>query len=69
MSLDRPGPEVIRAVDAGARWFEKVKLTGIREIKVDGDKRIVARPRGTAALGEVLRDSLPCVRSSAAAIA
>ncbi len=41
MSLDQPAPEVIRAVEAGARWFERVKLTGIREIKVDGDKRIV----------------------------
>ena len=46
MSLDQPTPEVIRAVDAGARWFEKVKLTGIREIKVDGDKRIVPDPVG-----------------------
>ena len=41
MTLDQPTPEVIRAVDAGARWFDQVKLTGIREIKVDGDKRIV----------------------------
>ena len=42
MSLDGPSPEVVRAVEAGARWFEKVKLTGIREIKVDGDKRIAS---------------------------
>ncbi len=41
MSLDQPTPEVVRAIEAGARWFEKIKLTGIREIKVDGDKRIV----------------------------
>jgi PelA/Pel-15E family pectate lyase len=44
MSLDRPAPEVVRAVDAGARWFEKVKLTGIREVKLDGDKRITPDP-------------------------
>jgi PelA/Pel-15E family pectate lyase len=44
MSLDQPTPEVVRTVDAGVRWFEKVKLTGIREIKVDGDKRIVPDP-------------------------
>ena len=44
MSLDGPSPEVVRAVEAGARWFEKVKLTGIREIKVDGDKRIASDP-------------------------
>ena len=44
MSLDGPSPEVVRAVQAGARWFENVKLTGIREIKVDGDKRIASDP-------------------------
>jgi PelA/Pel-15E family pectate lyase len=44
MSLERPSPEIVRAIEAGARWFEKVKLTGVREIKVDGDKRIVSDP-------------------------
>lgn len=44
MSLEHPGPDVIRAVDAGARWFEKVQLTGIREIKVGGDKRVIGDP-------------------------
>jgi PelA/Pel-15E family pectate lyase len=44
MSLDGPSPEVVRAVQAGARWFENVRLTGIREIKVDGDKRIASDP-------------------------
>jgi pectate lyase len=41
MSLDRPGPEVIRAVKAGAKWFESAQLPGIRQVIVDGDKRIV----------------------------
>ena len=41
MSLEKPGPEVIRAVHAGARWFETARLNGIRQEKVDGDKRIV----------------------------
>jgi PelA/Pel-15E family pectate lyase len=44
MSLEKPGPEIIRAVDAGVAWFEKVKLTGIRQTKVDGDKRIISDP-------------------------
>jgi PelA/Pel-15E family pectate lyase len=44
MSLDRPGPEVVGAVDAGVRWFDKVKIDGIREIRIDGDKRIVPGP-------------------------
>ena len=44
MSLDHPTPDVVRAVEAGARWFDKVRLTGIRETKVDGDKRIMRDP-------------------------
>jgi pectate lyase len=44
MSLDRPGPEVVAAVEAGARWFEKVKLTGIKQVTVGGDKKIVPDP-------------------------
>jgi PelA/Pel-15E family pectate lyase len=30
MSIDRPSPEVIRAVNAAAEWFRAAKLTGIR---------------------------------------
>ncbi len=44
MSLDHPEPQVVRAVEAGARWFDQVKLTGIREVKVDGDKRVKSDP-------------------------
>jgi len=44
MSLNQPGPEVIRAVNAGAEWFESAKLAGIRQRIVDGDKRIVQDP-------------------------
>jgi PelA/Pel-15E family pectate lyase len=44
MSLDHPGSDVVRAVEAGAAWFDNVKLTGIRETKVDGDKKIVHDP-------------------------
>jgi PelA/Pel-15E family pectate lyase len=44
MSLDQPSPEVVRAVLAGARWFEKVAIAGIREIRIDGDKRVVREP-------------------------
>lgn len=48
MSLDHPTPDMTRAIEAGARWFDKVKLTGIRETKVDGDKRIVSDPNAPA---------------------
>jgi len=44
MSLDRPTPEVVRAVEAGVAWYDRVKLTGIRQIVRDGDKRIVSDP-------------------------
>ncbi len=44
MSIENPGPEIIRAVEAGVRWFESVKLTGIRQTYVNGDKVIIKDP-------------------------
>jgi len=44
MSLEKPSPEVIVAVDAAVAWFDSVQLKGIRETRVDGDKRIVPDP-------------------------
>lgn len=44
MSLEDPGPDVVRAVRAGARWFEDAKLTGIRQVVEGGDKKIVPDP-------------------------
>ena len=44
MSLEKPGPEVIRAVDAACQWYESAKLTGIRQISLNGDKRILPDP-------------------------
>lgn len=44
MSFDDPSPEVVRAVEAGARWFESAKLTGIRQTKINGDKKIIQDP-------------------------
>lgn len=41
MSLDHPNPEVIRAVTAGAEWFESAKQTGIRIEKVQGERTLV----------------------------
>jgi pectate lyase len=41
MNLEHPSPEARQSIRAGVAWFEKVKLTGIRQTKVDGDKRIV----------------------------
>ncbi|MHC4248450.1 MAG: pectate lyase, partial [Planctomycetota bacterium] len=36
MGIDRPSPEVARAVHSAAEWFDKAKLTGIRVDKVPG---------------------------------
>jgi len=41
MSLDNPSPEVIRAVKSGAEWYAASKVTGIRQIRVDGDRKII----------------------------
>jgi pectate lyase len=41
MSLGAPSPDVVRAVKAGAEWFESARLTGIRQTVINGDKKIV----------------------------
>lgn len=38
MSLNAPSPEVVRAIDGAAAWFEAVKLDGIRQIEVPDEK-------------------------------
>lgn len=38
MSIDNPSPEIITAVNSAVAWFEKVKITGLREDKVYNDK-------------------------------
>lgn len=32
MSLDKPGPEIVSAVEGAVAWFESAKLKGIREV-------------------------------------
>lgn len=44
MSLEKPSPEVIRAVKGGVDWFEKNKITGIRIEKVNGDRQVIKDP-------------------------
>ncbi len=41
MGQDNPGPEIKRAIHAGARWFERSRINGIRQTDRDGDKVIV----------------------------
>jgi pectate lyase len=42
MSLPEPSPAVQRAIRAGAAWFEAARLTGIRQVRENGDR--VIRP-------------------------
>lgn len=44
MSLDEPSPAVIRAVHASAAWFEAAQLKGVREVRIEGDKRMIDDP-------------------------
>ncbi|MBN2476534.1 MAG: pectate lyase [Pirellulales bacterium] len=45
MGLDDPGPDVVWAVNAACQWYRQAKLTGIRQIRRDGDKQIVPDPK------------------------
>lgn len=42
MSLEKPSPEVKTAIRAGAAWYEKSRLTGIRVVFADGDRIVRA---------------------------
>ncbi|WP_422931458.1 pectate lyase [Singulisphaera sp. PoT] len=44
MSLERPSAEVVQAIEGGVHWFERAKLTGIRQEIVSGNKVIVDDP-------------------------
>jgi PelA/Pel-15E family pectate lyase len=38
MSLDKPGPEVVRAVEGAVAWFESAKLKGVRAVEQPDSK-------------------------------
>ena len=44
MSIDKPSPEVVRAVKAGVAWFEAAKIDGVRIEKVNGDRQVIVDP-------------------------
>ena len=44
MSLDKPGPEVRRAIKAGAEWYESAKITGSRVVFANGDRVVQKDP-------------------------
>ncbi|MES2240144.1 MAG: pectate lyase [Bacteroidota bacterium] len=41
MSIENPSKDVVAAVDAAVVWFEKVKITGLREDRILKDGKIV----------------------------
>ncbi|MCC7336525.1 MAG: pectate lyase [Pirellulaceae bacterium] len=41
MSIEKPTPEVIRAVKAGTAWFESARIEGIRIEKIGGDRQVI----------------------------
>lgn len=41
MSIDNPSPEIINAVNSAVAWFEKVKITGLREDRFVENGKIV----------------------------
>jgi pectate lyase len=42
MSLDNPGPDIVRAVKAGVEWFASAKITGLRQIREGRNKVMIA---------------------------
>ena len=41
MTLEHPSPDVRSAIEAGVTWFDKVKLTGLRQVRERGQRKIV----------------------------
>lgn len=49
MGVEQPGPDVVAAIEGAVRWFESVKLTGLRVDNTPGadgakDRHVVADP-------------------------
>lgn len=44
MSIEKPTPNVVRAVRAAAAWFADAKIQGLRVVRENGEKRVVADP-------------------------
>jgi PelA/Pel-15E family pectate lyase len=44
MGIEKPSPEVVRAIKGAVAWFESVQITGIRVERRNGDKVVVEDP-------------------------
>ena len=45
MSIKNPRKEIVAAVHGAMAWFESARITGVRLVSIDGDKRIVKDPK------------------------
>ena len=41
MSIEKPDEKIVASVHAAMAWFESAKITGIKQVRVDNDKKIV----------------------------
>jgi PelA/Pel-15E family pectate lyase len=44
MGIEKPSPEIVRAVKAAVAWFESVQIRGIKVVRRDGDRVVVEDP-------------------------
>jgi pectate lyase len=44
MGLDDPPDEIRRSIRAAVEWYRESRITGIRFVKVDGDRKVVRDP-------------------------
>jgi PelA/Pel-15E family pectate lyase len=44
MSIDRPSPAVVAAIEAGVAWYRAAAITGIRVETTDGDRVVISDP-------------------------
>ena len=42
MSIPEPSPEVVRCVKDGVAWFTSAKIEGMRVVKINGDRQMIA---------------------------
>jgi PelA/Pel-15E family pectate lyase len=47
MSLPKPSPEVVAAIEAGLAWYDKARVTGLKKSEIDGKATYVADPAST----------------------
>jgi PelA/Pel-15E family pectate lyase len=47
MSINKPSPEIVAAIESGLAWFEQAKITGISKVQREGKTMYEANPSST----------------------